>query len=362
MGKARSNSDKLVSVPGKASATSNNRTCGLAARFAAANGERFAASETCSARSSIRAAIVKYAAKAPTGAHLTIRSSRVRFAASFMRYRVTHRSAATQPGLTQVLDASRRSLVAQDNFKLWARRTFAVQRGSVAYITSIDAKGDEGIGTAFHVGNGVFVTARHVVEGREVKEVGFDDVSILYALNNLAVLSKSATLPDISITSGPFFHSDPKIDIACFTLSVTPESHITLGGHLDDLLGQYELVLFRTLALGYPPIPLSKRPTLFASSGEVNALVDLYGGTKHPHFLISSMARGGFSGGPVMVAYDEDNENGGTALLGIVTQSLVKDANSTETGYFAVLTVEPIYDCLEENQLLPDFQRIAGGV
>lgn len=248
--------------------------------------------------------------------------------------------------------------MSQDNFRFWARRTFANYRGSVAYIASTDAHGDEGIGTAFHVGNGVFVTARHVVEGRNIREVGFDDDSIIHALTEKAALSKSFMLPSISITSGPFFHSDPKIDIACFTLSVTPASYIPLGGHLDDWLGQYELVLYRTLALGYPPIPLSKRPNLFASSGEINALVDLYGGTKHPHFLISSMARGGFSGGPVMVAYNEDNEDGGTALLGIVTQSLVKDESSTETGYFAVLTVEPVYDCLEHNSLLPGFQKI----
>lgn len=246
-----------------------------------------------------------------------------------------------------------------NNLKFWTRRTFAEFRGGVAYIASTGADEDEGIGTAFHVGNGVFVTARHVLEGRKIKQVGFDDHSMIYALNRKAELSESLNLPKISISSGPFFHSDPRIDVACFTLSVTPDSYIPLGGHLDDWLGQYELVLHRTLALGYPPIPLSKQPVLFASSGEVNALVDLYGGTHHPHFLISSMARGGYSGGPVLVAYNEDNENGGTALLGLVTQSLVKDESSTETGYFAVLTVEPIYDCLEQHGLLPDFQKVA---
>jgi hypothetical protein len=245
-----------------------------------------------------------------------------------------------------------------DNFKFWARKTFADYRGAVAYIASKDVNGDEGVGTAFHVGNGVFVTARHVLEGRNVEEVGFDDDSIIVTLHEEAARLKSFILPSISITSGPFFHSDPKVDIACFALSVRPTSYIPLGGHLDDWLGQYELVLYRTLALGYPPIPLSKRPNLFASSGEINALVDLYGSTHHPHFLISSMARGGFSGGPVMVAYNENNEEGGTALLGIVTQSLIKDESSTETGYFAVLTVEPIYDCLEQNNLLPEFQQI----
>ena len=247
--------------------------------------------------------------------------------------------------------------MSQDNFRFWARRTFADYCGSVAYISSKDTHGVEGIGTSFHVGNGVFVTARHVVEGRRIDEIGFDDDSIVRVLTENARLSRSPVLPTISMTSGPFFHSDIEIDIACFTLNITPASYVPLGGHLDDWLGQYELVLYRTLALGYPPIPLSRRPNLFASSGEINALVDLYSGVKHPHFLISSMARGGFSGGPVMVAYNEDNQDGGTALLGVVTQSLVQDQNATETGYFAVLTVEPVYDCLEQNNLLPEFQK-----
>lgn len=248
-------------------------------------------------------------------------------------------------------------VVIQDNFRQWTRRTFADYRSAVAWVASTDSNGAEQIGTAFHVGDGVFVTARHVVDGRHVREVGFDDDSILHLRGELAAKSETLTLPSIEITSGPFFHTDPKTDVACFTLSIAPNAYIPLGGHLDDLLAQHELVLYRTLALGYPPIPLSSRPNLFASSGEVNALVELYSGTKHPHFLISSMARGGFSGGPVLIAYNEDNADGGTALLGLVTQSLVKDHSSAESGYFAVLTVEPIYDCLEQHSLLPTFQN-----
>lgn len=245
-----------------------------------------------------------------------------------------------------------------DNYRYWTRNVFSVYRNSVAYLVTSDESGDEGIGSAFHVGNGVFITARHVVENRVISRVGFDDDSIVYQRIDMAATSSSYQLPDIIITEGPFFHSDPEVDVACFRLSITPSSYIPLGGHLNDFLGQYELVLNRTLAMGYPPIPLSNRPVLFASTGEINALVDLYASSGHPHFIISSMARGGYSGGPVIVAYNEDNTDGGTALLGVVTQSLVKNGGETETGYFAVLTVEPIYDCLEHNNLLPECQKI----
>jgi hypothetical protein len=244
-----------------------------------------------------------------------------------------------------------------DNYRYWARQIFATYRNSVAYLTTVDPNGNEGIGSAFHVGDGVFITARHVVEDRLISKVGFDDDSVIYLLTDMAVKSASHCMPNITITNGPLFHSDPSVDIACFQLSITPNSFIPLGGHLDDFLSQYELVLYRTIAMGYPPIPLSDRPVLFASTGEVNALVDLYMGTKHPHFIISSMARGGYSGGPVIVAYNEDNADGGTALLGVVTQSLVTNGGAAETGYFAVLTVEPIYDCLEQHDLLPECQK-----
>ena len=59
------------------------------------------------------------------GAHLTIRSSRDRFAASFMRYRVTHRSAAAQPGLTQVLEPMSETVECQTHGE--QERTFVCQ-------------------------------------------------------------------------------------------------------------------------------------------------------------------------------------------------------------------------------------------
>ncbi len=122
-------------------------------------------------------------------------------------------------------------------------------------------------------------------------------------------------------------------------------------------MGQYEFVLHRTLVLGHPPIPLTDRPVLVASGGEVNALIEKYTGG-HPHFIISTMARGGFSGAPVLVAYNEDNPKTGTALLGLVTESLGTNGRDPELGYMAVLTVEPIYTCLETHGLLPKCQSL----
>ncbi|WP_434559524.1 S1 family peptidase [Pseudomonas sp. Z4-20] len=244
-----------------------------------------------------------------------------------------------------------------ESYRYWARLQFNKYKSCVAYIESVDDKGDKGIGTCFHVGEGVFVTARHVVEHRTDLRIGFDDDSITMDLMQRSEYRSKENLGNICITVGPYFHPDDNVDIACFSIDIFPAESIPLGGHLNDWLGQYELVLHKTLILGYPPIPLSARPVLVASLGEINALTDLYL-SKHPHFLISTMARGGFSGGPALVAYNELNIDGGTAALGVITQSLTANDGVLETGYMAVLTVEPIYTCLEAHGMLPKAQEI----
>jgi hypothetical protein len=129
-----------------------------------------------------------------------------------------------------------------------------------------------------------------------------------------------------------------------------------LGDHFDDWLGQYDLVLSPTLVLGYPPIPFSNAPVLVASSGEINAFVDKYTG-EYPHFVISSMARDGFSGWPVLVGYNVTSDNG-TAALGVVTKSLTSNEDAPEQRSLVVLTIEPIFSWLDAHGMLPKFQVI----
>jgi hypothetical protein len=209
------------------------------------------------------------------------------------------------------------------------------------------------------VGEGVFVTARHVVEGRRILDVGFHDFSVTIDLIQDFNRRDMETPGIPRILEGPLFHPEATVDVACFRLDYVPKDFIPLGGHFDDYLGQYELLLHRTLVLGHPPVPMTKEPVLVASLGEINALVTLRD-RRYVHFLVSSMARGGFSGGPVLVAYNELNEESGTALLGLVTDSLVRDDGAPETGFMTVLSMEPVYDCLERTGMLPAAQRMSG--
>lgn len=238
------------------------------------------------------------------------------------------------------------------NLRKWARSQFEKYRGAVAFVCTEDSNGDQHCGTAFHVGEGIFVTARHVVEDGKLVEIRFDDEVTEQHLVQNRTYWGAKTHGAVNLLEGPLFHHNEQIDVACFRVEPFPEVWIPLGGHLDSFLGRHDLVLFQTLVMGYPPIPFTIEPKIIASLGEVNALVELRE-HKHPHFIISSMARGGFSGGPVLIAYNEEDLENGTAALGLVTESLVRDDKPPEQGYFAVLTIEPIFECLERNNLLP---------
>lgn len=118
---------------------------------------------------------------------------------------------------------------------------------------------------------------------------------------------------------------------------------IPLGQHLDDWIDDNYFLLRGVLIMGYPPIPLSNRNAIVCTRAEVNAVVDPYIG-RHPRFIVSAMARGGFSGAPCLSEAD--------FLLGMVISSSVKDHAPEELGYMTVLTVEPILECLAANRLM----------
>jgi S1-C subfamily serine protease len=198
-------------------------------------------------------------------------------------------------------------------------------------------------GSGFHIGDGLIVTARHVIEGRAIESV------------------RGGYHKDLAVKR-ILFPSDEKVDLAIletdFSLAYYMSSvsyvgdqrrnsaktdHIPLGFHLDDWVGD-EFVLSKVLLLGYPSIPLSREPTLVAAVGEVNAVVDKYNGP-HPHFIISPSPRGGFSGGPVISEYG--------FLLGVLTESLTENNKDVEVGFAAAISIEPLLVVLAENHIRP---------
>jgi hypothetical protein len=236
----------------------------------------------------------------------------------------------------------------------------------MAYIAVTDAEGKESIGSAFHVGEGVFVTARHVVENATIKEVRttqpfrrpLKEVIPEYSDDAIAEIEKTVGQPPTwpvfqvpsNVIKGPFFHSDTAIDVGVFAVEgLHPETpHVRLGGHLDDWIGFTDFVLSEALVLGYPPIPLTREAHLVAARAEINAIITTPPNSK-VQFVVSATARGGFSGGLALSEYD--------FALGVISSSLTKNYEPAELGFMAIISVEAIYECLAAHKLLPEVQK-----
>jgi hypothetical protein len=224
---------------------------------------------------------------------------------------------------------------------------------AMAYVAVTTHAGDESIGSAFHVGEGVFVTARHVVEGVTIREVATTETFRIPAADQSGTPPGAITYiggrsrGPLNLVRGPFLHPDPGVDVAAFVVDYRELPAIPLGDHLDDWLGS-EFVLSSAIVMGYPPVPTSAYPALVSAGAEVNAVVDRYG-TAHPHFVLSTMARGGFSGGVALSEFG--------FALGVITESLNRFGQPPEAGFLAALTVEPIYNCLAHHRILPREQR-----
>ena len=225
------------------------------------------------------------------------------------------------------------------------RKLYETYAAGVAYIAIRTPDGDERIGSAFHVGDGVFITAKHVVEGKKIVEIATTQNAMeeVEQREGVRIMRITHHRGKGEIVKGPLYLSDENADVAALIVKGINAPVIPVGDHLDDGIGT-ELVLRPVMVMGYPPIPFSREPTLVATMAEVNAIIDKYTGG-HPHFILSTMARGGFSGGLAITDYG--------CALGVITESLGINGQPIELGYLSVLSVEPIYNCLSQHKIIP---------
>jgi len=213
--------------------------------------------------------------------------------------------------------------------------------GSIIYIAVTDDSGEQNIGTGFHVGDGLFVTARHVVENKEIIEIATTANSVHISENDDENSKYTVEPRKLNICEGPFFHPDRNVDVAIFKV----ENHdlfmssIQLSDLRKTLMKETDYILNNVLVLGYPPVPITIYPALISTKAEINSMISLRNSSYY-HFIISSLARGGFSGGPVL---DEEG-----ILLGIVTESLVKNEVPSELGYMNILCTDAINSCINK--------------
>src|ERR1051325_11566424 len=182
------------------------------------------------------------------------------------------------------------------------RHLYLKYRRAIFRVAVIDGKGDQSMGTGFHVGEGLIVTAAHVAREK---------------LQSIKRDSDGATVA----VSGIVFPDDERIDLAILKTDLLKlpsdgsskrVERIPLGQYLDAWLGD-DFILSKVLVMGYPRIPFAQQFFLVSAEAEVNAIVKKFG-EEHLNFILSSTARGGFSGGPVISAAG--------FVIAIITESL----------------------------------------
>jgi len=245
-------------------------------------------------------------------------------------------------------DISRWAIPARsERLTLSLDRLYQKYKQCMVQIRSEKQNGQHVVGAGFHIGDGYVVTARHVVDQGAA-------VSLLGGPHNWGKKSVRKS----------FLPSDPAVDLALLETDFNLEAymtrttivgqppedkvdHVPIGAHLDDWLGD-ELVMTKALLMGYPPIPLARGssdyPLPVAVEAEINAVIDRRE-APHPHFVVSTIPRHGFSGGPLISQHD--------VLLGVLTVSLFLAGQPVELGYAAALSVEPLWNLLHENRVYP---------
>lgn len=231
-------------------------------------------------------------------------------------------------------------------------------RRSIAYVAVETSEGDATIGTAFHIGQGYFVTAKHVVSKNRIIEVAITQPHNKIMDPHATPLSEDERPRILKVSSAPILAESEVDDVAIFKVEQHEGLPFINLSSIHDMHQSEDLALLsNVLCIGYPAIPLTIHPFQVAVDATVSALITIRG-SKYLSYVVSATARGGFSGGPII-------NNDGKAI-GLVTDSLVRDSNAVETGFMACLSISAAADLAlqcgwdpDKNEYYRDIESLA---
>lgn len=199
----------------------------------------------------------------------------------------------------------------------------------------------EGSGTAFHLGNGWMASASHVLQDVEEAWIPrggayrhepdpIDLATVVHHDRHDVCVFKSGSYETRDFEAErPSIHPPPDQRFG----------HVPLGGHYDDWIDT-GMIMLSGIVIGYPPIPLANDLVPVVHDFRISAVIDRYD-TGAPAFVLSGVPRGGFSGGPAIVA--------GGWLLGVISHALIEKRNpDLDAPFVCTVSVEPLLDVIRK--------------
>ena len=237
--------------------------------------------------------------------------------------------------------------------------------------------GDIGMGTAFHIGRGYLVTARHVVENKAIRMVGRADMSMKTILEPDRRANYSTTHGGFEVRGAQvdavYYHPNDSVDVAMLKLvgrvplglgypieQMQPSARLC---SLADTVTEGELLMAEVIVLGFPRIPKSQPhpPSLVAFRGDISSTIkSSINGRRH--LVVTGMARGGFSGGPVFLLrgpiirdYKFPHIETSGTVIGVVVTSLMEsitaggsDVSREELGFATAISAQTVIELAQQ--------------
>jgi S1-C subfamily serine protease len=182
---------------------------------------------------------------------------------------------------------------------------YVVKRWRSSVFMIYPKNSDANIGTGFLIRSDRVATARHIPDQLIDFEIATEDGTVLPHRHVLVLPGKDI---DVAV-----------IELAQPASGIQPMRLTEEVGVLDDLV-----------VMGYPPVAKTDGPYLLANKGEITATVKRYD-KNAADLLISSLLRGGYSGGPAV------NHRGN--VVGVMAENLYRQIEESSQDRNAALGI-----------------------
>jgi hypothetical protein len=129
-------------------------------------------------------------------------------------------------------------------------------RRSIAYV-AVETSGRAAyIGTAFHIGQGYFVTAKHVVQNNKIIEVCITQPHVKVQDYHALPMTGNERPRILTVVSEPVLAESDIDDVAIFQIEQHEDLPALELNSIHDIHQSEDLALLsNVLCIGYPPIP-----------------------------------------------------------------------------------------------------------